>query len=205
MSDPKDILGFQEVDDGLDIDAIFGRDADISSPLPPLEVPQTAETGEKTEPDETAAAPDESASEETAEKPAEKETDTEQDLFAAFSDSSADPAPDSKTAEGKAAPEAEKPVSLFDRPAFFKYGRAKEPITDASMTFEELRIKKADDFPELEEGKKVSWTVKYGDVDGNGTINGKDLTALARYLADRKDYMPGGSKAINMENANCDG
>ena len=48
-------------------------------------------------------------------------------------------------------------------------------------------------------------TVKYGDVDGNGTINGKDLTALARYLADRKDYMPGGSKAINMENANCDG
>ena len=48
-------------------------------------------------------------------------------------------------------------------------------------------------------------TVKYGDVDGNGTINGRDLTALARYLADRKDYMPGGKNAINMENANCDG
>ena len=164
MSDPKDILGFQEADDGLDIDAIFGRDADISTPLPPLEVPQPAETGEKTEPDEAAAAPDESASEETAENPAEKETDTEQDLFAAFSDSPTGTAPDSKAAEGKAAPEAEKPVSLFDRPAIFKYGSAKEPITDASMTFEELRIKKADDFPELEEGKKVSWTVKYGDV-----------------------------------------
>ena len=30
------------------------------------------------------------------------------------------------------------------------------------MTFEELRIDKAEDFPELAEGKKVSWTVEYG-------------------------------------------
>ena len=30
------------------------------------------------------------------------------------------------------------------------------------MTFEELRIAKADDFPELGEGKRVSWTVEYG-------------------------------------------
>lgn len=30
------------------------------------------------------------------------------------------------------------------------------------MTFEELRIAKAADFPELGEGKKVSWTVEYG-------------------------------------------
>ncbi len=44
-----------------------------------------------------------------------------------------------------------------------------------------------------------------GDVDGNGTINGRDLTALARYCAENSDYMPGGSKAINMQNANCNG
>ncbi|MBQ7680988.1 MAG: dockerin type I repeat-containing protein [Oscillibacter sp.] len=44
-----------------------------------------------------------------------------------------------------------------------------------------------------------------GDVDGNGTINGRDLTALARYCAENSDYMPGGSRAINMQNANCNG
>ena len=30
------------------------------------------------------------------------------------------------------------------------------------MTFDELRIAKSEDFPELAEGKKVSWTVEYG-------------------------------------------
>ena len=53
--------------------------------------------------------------------------------------------------------------------------------------------------------KETSVSVKYGDVDGNGTIDSGDVTALARYLADRKDYMPGGAKAINLANANCDG
>ena len=48
-------------------------------------------------------------------------------------------------------------------------------------------------------------TILYGDVNGNGSVDGRDLTALARYLADRKDYLPGGSKAINLENANCNG
>lgn len=60
-------------------------------------------------------------------------------------------------------PEAE-PVSVFDKPPVFSYGGAKENITDASMTFEELRIQKADDFPELEEGKSVSWRVRYGST-----------------------------------------
>lgn len=52
--------------------------------------------------------------------------------------------------------------SLFDKPPVFSYGGAKEEIADAGMTFEELRIQKADDFPELEEGKSVSWRVQYG-------------------------------------------
>lgn len=46
----------------------------------------------------------------------------------------------------------------------FSYGGHKDKIEDASQTFEELRIKKADDFPELEDGKTVSWKIKYGDV-----------------------------------------
>ena len=37
-------------------------------------------------------------------------------------------------------------------------------ITDPAQTFEELRIAKSDDFPELGEGKRVSWSVEYGKV-----------------------------------------
>ena len=78
-----------------------------------------------------------------------------EDIFAAFTgETEAAPQPPAK----KSAP------SLFEKPPVFKYGSAKEPISDTSMTFEELRIQKADDFAELSEGKKVSWTVKYGDV-----------------------------------------
>lgn len=50
-----------------------------------------------------------------------------------------------------------------------------------------------------------SSSVLYGDVDGNGKVNGRDLTALAKYCAEWADYQPGGAKAINLENANCDG
>lgn len=52
--------------------------------------------------------------------------------------------------------------SLFEKAPVFHYGSAREDITDPGMTFEELRIAKAADFPELAEGKKVSWTVEYG-------------------------------------------
>lgn len=55
-------------------------------------------------------------------------------------------------------------VSLFDKPPVFSYGGVKENITDAAISFEELRIQKADDFPELEEGKSVSWRVRYGSA-----------------------------------------
>ncbi len=52
--------------------------------------------------------------------------------------------------------------SLFEKAPVFLYGSAREDITDPGMTFEELRIAKSEDFPELAEGKKVSWTVEYG-------------------------------------------
>ena len=169
MSDHSDVFNFQEVaDDGLDIDAIFGGSADTPSDPPPLmNEPQSAPA------DETPHSPHpEAGSEPTSanagpvkEVPATENPDAEQDLFSAFSgNDAANPSmPEEK--QGESTPVGEKTVSLFDKPAVFKYGSAKEPITDASLTFEELRIQKADDFPELEEGKKVSWTVKYGDVN----------------------------------------
>lgn len=46
----------------------------------------------------------------------------------------------------------------------FVYAGATENINDTSMTFDELRIEKFCDFPELDDGKKVSWTVEYGKI-----------------------------------------
>ena len=170
MSEPNEVFGIQD-DEGLDIDAIFGSSAEApSDPIPFPETPQSAPADETPAPVETSPVIEAVATSEIPEaaKPTEAEPETkeapevEQDLFAAFSSEAADsvPAPSAK----KTAPTAQQPVSLFDKPPIFKYGSAKDPIEDASMTFEELRIKKADDFPELEDGKKVSWTVKYGDV-----------------------------------------
>ena len=65
-------------------------------------------------------------------------------------------------AEQEAKAEQKAAKSLFEKAPVFHYGSAREDITDPGMTFEELRIAKSADFPELGEGKKVSWTVEYG-------------------------------------------
>jgi len=65
-------------------------------------------------------------------------------------------------AEQEAKTEQKAAKSLFEKAPVFHYGSAREDITDPGMTFEELRIAKSEDFPELAEGKKVSWTVEYG-------------------------------------------
>ena len=57
------------------------------------------------------------------------------------------------------------------------YGGAKENIADASITFEELRVQKADDFPELEEAKSVTWRVHYGTTSKSIT-NPKGTTVI---------------------------
>lgn len=50
---------------------------------------------------------------------------------------------------------------LFEKAPVFCHKNVKEPIEDADITFEELRIRKSEDFADLEEGKSVSWTVEY--------------------------------------------
>lgn len=72
--------------------------------------------------------------------------------------------------------------SLFEKAPVFAYGSAKEEIKDTSMTFEELRIAKADDFPELGEGKRVSWTVEYGKT--TKTITDPKGTTIASVKAE---------------------
>ena len=186
MSGTDELFGLQEVeDDGIDIEAIFGNSAEAPSDPPPFfdetqtgpasTAPQPeAETDSKATPaameKEKSTAADAEPKEETTvkteevEEKAGSEEGPEPDLFAAFSENAAGSASASQAEQSEANPAAGQQVSLFDKPAIFKYGSAKEPIHDASVTFEELRIAKADDFPELAEGKKVSWSVKYGDI-----------------------------------------
>ena len=179
MSETDELFGLQtEGDGGLDLEAIFNECADSPSDPPPFcDEPQSVEAAGTPSPSETTP-PAEVAStikEETAavtEKAAvtesaaatKKEEEPEPDLFAAFAQESEQSAPKAAAAKTEAAPPEEQQMSIFDKPAVFKYGSAKEPIKDTSMTFEELRIQKAEDFPELEEGKKVSWSVKYGSI-----------------------------------------
>ena len=68
---------------------------------------------------------------------------------------------------GKASLDAAAAIAIMElatKPPVFEYAGASEAIEDASTTFDELRIEKSGDFPELEDAKSVSWTVEYGKV-----------------------------------------
>ena len=148
-----------------------------------VNLPTTTEPEGKTAPaaetiKETAAVTEKAAVTESAAATKKEKKESEPDLFAAFAQEAEKPAPKAADAKTEAAPPEEQQVSLFDKPAIFKYGSAREPIHDASMTFEELRIQKAEDFPELEEGKKVSWSVKYGSI--TKTVEKPQETTIAK-------------------------
>ena len=169
-------------DPDLDIAAIFKADDTPAEPLPLIGEPEPqADTNETDTP--AAEEPSPAASQETdpteaktvtdspeATQPARKKAQArknpaaaaqaEQDIFSAFNSDDAAPL----LPVLAIAPKEKTHVSLFDRPPVFSYGGHKDKIEDASQTFEELRIAKADDFPELEDGKTVSWRVKYGEV-----------------------------------------
>ena len=53
---------------------------------------------------------------------------------------------------------------LLQKPPVFQFGGVTEEITDPKKTFEQLRKEKEEDFPELEDGKRVSWTMEYGKL-----------------------------------------
>lgn len=93
--------------------------------------------------------------------------------------------------------------SLFEKPPVFAYGSAKDPITDISMTFEELRIAKAADFPELGEGKRVSWNVEYGKVTKAITDpKGKTIQSVKEEIERSKEFLDGLKKAKD-KNPDC--
>ena len=153
MRESSDQFGFLETGEDLDIAAIFGDDAAID---PPPAVPQETAIPKEENP-HTAPTPDASA----------------QGAFSAF------------TGENRAAPAVSgqaltEPASIFDRPPVFSYGGIKEPLQNSAQTFEELRQRKAEDFPELEEAGAVSWRIKYGDISKSVSSPKEKTIAAAR-------------------------
>lgn len=156
MTDTENVFdGFALLgdDEEFDVEKIFGSSSDEPAPPPPA--PTLAEEV-KPQPE-----PEQPLPAKTQEAPAEAGQSL--DIFSAFTSAESDPVPEVATVKS-IAPRPQTQLSLFDKPPVFQYGGAREQITDASMTFEALRIQKADDFPELEDASAVTWQVRYGDI-----------------------------------------
>lgn len=163
--------------DGLDIDAIFGGGgapiadsnpfdpppqpaAPVSAPAAPVGPPAST-----TQQSGTTAAPAASGSPTVPaaeQPPAETQAPQGQQAPAPTSARQVNAPTENPIAaafEQKTVENAQK--GLLEKPPVFHHKNVKEPIEDASMTFEELRIRKSEDFADLEEGKYVSWSVEY--------------------------------------------
>ena len=193
--------------EGLNFDKIFNQGSSAvtsgdvnpfdANPFdtPQVEQPTAVEPVAETESTQKAEAP--APVPESAPQPAPKAPPA-QPVQAAQSETPA--SPESTTAEPaenplavafsqKTAENAQK--GLFEKPPVFCHKSAKEPITDPSMTFEELRIRKSEDFSDLEEGKNVSWSVEYcgitkqiKDPKGTTIISMKESIERSREFLD---------------------
>ena len=173
-------------EEGLDINAIFGDSTNTANqgnpfeaqaaaaapaPAPPTQETPAAPTVEAAAPMPAVAPPKE------APAPAQPESNAAagNPIAAAF---------EQKTAENTK-------KGLLEKPPVFYHKGVKEDIEDASMTFEELRIRKSEDFTDLEEGKRVSWSVEYcgirkeiKDPKGTTIISMKEMIERSREFLD---------------------
>jgi len=193
---------FPELSGGetLDIDAIFGK-ASETKDTNPFDVPAQGPAAPQTqEPLEIAPSP-----------PAEPEFVT-----AAPPAALKNPVPAPKTAQ-QAGISAGNPIAaafeqrtvenakkgLLEKPPVFHHKNVKEPIEDASMTFEELRIQKSDDFADLEDGKYVSWKVEYCGIrkdikDPKGTT----IISIKETIERSREFLDALRKSAN-KNPDC--
>ena len=185
MSEPSNgAWPFQEIpeEEGLDISAIFGDSsaAPQGDPFaPPAAVQSFPQSPAPVMPEVTPAV---TATSQPATAPigngpskALAEAPAENPIAAAF---------EQKTAENTK-------KGLLEKPPVFYHKGVKEEIDDPSMTFEELRIRKSDDFTDLEEGKRVSWSVEYcgirkevKDPKGTTIISMKEIIERSREFLD---------------------
>lgn len=190
MSDLSELFGaMQEDGQEPDFASIFGSEAADAPPIP-AEEPKTIESVESQPEPEATQTPEADKPTKHTEKATarSKKTEPEPDIFSAFNQQEDEDAPPLPAPTGQ--------TSLFDKPAVFSYGSAKEPIEDASVTFEELRIRKSEDFPELESGKSVSWRVRYGAISKSVADPKADTVAKVKEEIERsKGFLEGLKKA----------
>lgn len=180
--------------EGLDIAAIFGGNT-TPTDVNPFEASAAAEPEPpvvEKEPEAPQEAPTEkpkaTATEQPPKPPAPQPTaEAENPIAAAFSQ---------KTTENAQ-------VSLLEKLPVFSHQNVKEPIEDPSITFEELRIHKCEDFADLEEGKKVSWSVEYCGI--HKAINdpkGQTIISVKQEIEQSKEFLDALKKAKD-KNPDC--
>ena len=154
----------EEANQPLDLFSAFADAESDPVPLPPADTEKTQLEPEQVQMEtaEVQPEPEQTPPAKTQEAPAE-EVNQPLELFSAFTSAESDPIPEADPVKS-IAPRPQTQLSLFDKPPVFQYGGAREQITNPDMTFEALRIQKADDFPELEDASAVTWQVRYGDV-----------------------------------------
>lgn len=90
--------------------------------------------------------------------------------------------------EQKNARQAAAPV--FAQLPVFSYNGNEEPIENTEQTFEELRLAKADDFPEFDEAQSISWSVTYGKITKSvATPRKTKIGDLKREIESSKEFM----------------
>lgn len=98
--------------------------------------------------------------------------------------------------EQKNARQAAAPV--FAQLPVFSYNGNQEPIENTEQTFEELRLAKADDFPEFEEAQSISWSVTYGKITKSvATPRKTRIGDLKREIESSKEFMDALKKATD--------
>lgn len=199
-------FGELPAEDGLDVAAIFGdgTGGGEAPPTPPAPQPMTetpaapvtppapqpaVETAAPVTPPTPQPAAPVAAAEQTTQAPKQK---TEQKPAAEAQQSGPALAGDDPIAAAFAQKTVENAQKgLLEKPPVFYHKGAKEAIEDPSMTFEELRIRKSEDFADLEEGKYVSWSVEYcgirkdiKDPKGTTIISMKEMIERSREFLD---------------------
>ena len=172
--------------EGLDIDKIFGSTSS-GTPSNPFDVAQQQPA---------ASAPAQSEAPAAALAPARQQNVTvplppavASQPLAELKAEPTESNPIAAAFEKRAVENAKK--GLLEKPPVFQHRNAKEPIEDPSITFEELRILKCEDFTDLEEGKFVSWSVEYcgickeiKDPKGTTIISVKEMIERSREFLD---------------------
>ena len=158
----------------------------------PREVMQTACRQERAAPGTSAALPAASAGEPRAKTPPAgdkggedpgDDAQEENPLMAALS-----------RQEERNARKAAEPI--FAQLPIFSYNGTEEPIEDTEQTFEELRLAKADDFPEFDEAQNLKWSVTYGKITKQVAIPRKTkIGQFKREIEASKDFIAALKKA----------